>query len=358
METSWLNMLHKTLPVFILLVLATILWRLLGTWFRRREKKYGRQAAFSRQLTRVFFTISLVTGLIATFPVSGEIRGQLLGFWGILISAALALSSTTFLGNLLAGFMLKTIGNFSVGDFIRANDYFGRVSELGIFHVEVQIEESQLVALPNLLVATKGVEVFPDTGILISTTVSLGYDLHRLQVEPALIEAALNAGLEEAFVRIIELGNHAVTYRLSGLLREVKTIISSRSRLNACVLDSLHGKGMEILSPDFMNQRRKSGNQPVIPPMPEQQMAKGTGIPETQEPEQLIFAKAEAAEKIETLVEGMDKLKERIESGKEEKKRLKDPEREDMDKRIQRLESWLQMLQDKLDEKRREMDSH
>ena len=357
METSWLNMLHKALPVFILLVLATILWRLLGVWFRRREKKVGRHAAFSRQLTRVFFAISLVTGLIATFPVSGEIRGQLLGFWGILLSAALALSSTTFLGNLLAGFMLKTMGNFSVGDFIRANEYFGRVSEIGIFHVEIQTEESQLVALPNLLVATRGVELFPETGILVSTTVSLGYDLHRLQVEPALIEAADHVGLEEPFVRIIELGNHAVTYRVYGLLRELKTIISTRSRLNASVLDSLHGKGMEILSPDFMNQRRSSGNQPVIPTMPEQQMTKGNGIPETQEPEQLIFAKAEAAEKIETLVEGMDKLKERIESAKEEKKRLNDSERAAVDKRIQRYENWFQVLQNRLDEKRKEMDS-
>ena len=158
-------------------------------------------------------------------------------------------------------------------------------------------------------------------------------------------------------MRIIELGNHAVTYRIYGLLRELKTIISTRSRLNASVLDSLHGKGMEILSPDFMNQRRSSGNQPVIPTMPEQQMTKGNGIPETQEPEQLIFAKAEAAEKIETLVEGMDKLKERIESAKEEKKRLNDSERAAVDKRIQRYENWFQVLQNRLDEKRKEMDS-
>lgn len=357
MGGHWTEWLRSLIPMLVLLAVAAALWRLLKEWFSRREKKYGRQAAFSRQVTQVFLTVAVVTGIIATAPVSGEIRGQLLGFWGILISATLALSATTFLGNLLAGFMLRTVGSFSVGDFICVDEHFGRVTERGIFHVEIQTEESQLVALPNILVASRPTRVMDSHGTLVSCSLSLGYELHRLKVEPALMEAAKRAGLEEAFVRITDLGNFAVTYRVSGLLREVKTLISSRSKLHAFVLDSLHEAGMEIVSPTFMNQRRLEGSQPFIPEKPMGIEAKSEEKSES-DPEQLIFAKAEAAHKVESLVEGIEALQERINSLDEDKKAADDEHRPGIESRIQRMRNWLHVLEDRLKEKRREIENH
>ncbi|HDP95616.1 MAG TPA: mechanosensitive ion channel [Candidatus Aminicenantes bacterium] len=355
MNGHWIEWLQSLIPMLVLLAVTASLWRLLKTWFSRREEKYGRQAAFSRQLTKVFMTVAVVTGIIATAPVSGEIRGQLLGFWGILISATLALSATTFLGNLLAGFMLRTVGGFSAGDFICVDEHFGRVTERGVFHVEIQTEESQLVMLPNILVASRPTRIMHSRGTLVSCSLSLGYDLHRLNVEPVLIEAAKRAGLEEAFVRITELGNFAVTYRVSGLLREVKTLISSRSKLHAFVLDSLHEAGMEIVSPTFMNQRRLEASPPVIPKKP---MGIKDKSEEKTDPEQLIFAKAEAAHKLESLVEGIDALKERINALEEDKKAADEEQRSDVDSRIQRMHNWLHVLEDRLKEKRMEIDNH
>ena len=355
MAEGWIESMRALIPLLVVLASAGLLWRLLKEWFRRREKKLGRQAAFSRQLTQVFLAVAVVTGAIATAPVSGEIRGQLLGFWGILISAALALSATTFLGNLLAGFMLKTIGNFSVGDFICVEEHFGRVTERGIFHVEIQTEESQLVALPNLLVATHPTRVMDSRGTLVSCSLSLGYDLHRLKVEPALVEAAQRAGLEEAFVRIIDLGNYAVTYRVSGFLKEVKTLVSMRSKLHASVLDTLHEAGMEIVSPSFMNQIPLDPGKKVVPARPHLSDTKTDGETEN-DPEQLIFAKAEAALKLETLEEGMEALRKRIDGLELEKKAVDESHRPDVEARIQRLRNWLKVLEDRLGEKRREME--
>lgn len=338
----------------VILAAAALAWKLLRQWFRRRERKYGRQASFSRQLTQVFMAVAVVTGVIATLPISGEIRGQLLSFWGILISAALALSATTFLGNLMAGFMLKTIGNFSVGDFIRVDENFGRVTELGIFHVEIQTKESQLVALPNLFAASKPVHVMDSRGTLVSCSVSLGYDLHRLKVEAALEAAAQRSGLEEAFVHITSLGDFSVTYRISGFLKEVKTYVSTRSRLHAYVLDALHEAGMEIVSPTFMNQRVLDSRERMIPSRPGESLYRDEKDPD---PETVIFAKAEAAHKLETLVEGIEALRERIRSMEEEKKSSRDSSAASLSERIQRMRAWLKVLEEKLEAKRREMES-
>ncbi|GAA0560177.1 hypothetical protein GCM10009098_30290 [Rheinheimera aquimaris] len=59
-------------------------------------------------------------------------------------------------------------------------------------------------------------------------------------------------------MHILELGNFAVTYRISGLLTEPKQLLSCRSALYGSILDTLHRQQVEIMSPSFMNQRKIS----------------------------------------------------------------------------------------------------
>ena len=51
--------------------------------------------------------------------------------------------------------MLRTVRNFRAGDFIRVNDQFGRVTDRGLFHVEIQTADSDLITLPNLYLAAE-----------------------------------------------------------------------------------------------------------------------------------------------------------------------------------------------------------
>ncbi len=72
----------------------------------------------------VFVGILLV---IVVLPFSESTRGQLLSLIGIVLSATIALSSTTFVGNAMAGIMLRSLQSFKIGDFIRVGENFGRV---------------------------------------------------------------------------------------------------------------------------------------------------------------------------------------------------------------------------------------
>ncbi|MGK0366845.1 MAG: small conductance mechanosensitive channel [Saprospiraceae bacterium] len=67
----------------------------------------------------ILFCIRLVgvIAVILSFPWTDESLGQLTSLIRIVISAVLALSSATFIGNALAGVMLRTINNFKPGDF-------------------------------------------------------------------------------------------------------------------------------------------------------------------------------------------------------------------------------------------------
>ena len=62
-------------------------------------------------------------GVIMILPLDSRSRAaSYLSFLGILISAAIALSSTTFLGNALAGLLLQSVKNFRIGDFIQVGE--------------------------------------------------------------------------------------------------------------------------------------------------------------------------------------------------------------------------------------------
>lgn len=265
-------------------------WLLIG-----RNPDMGSERKFPRQLVLLGLTLVGLIVCVLVLPVSENARNQLIGLVGIAISGVIAWSSTTIITNLMAGVLLRITKPFRVGDFIRIGDYFGRVSERGLFDTEIQTETRELISLPNSYCINNPVSTILSSGTIISATLSLGYDVDHKQIEELLVEAARTSGLQDPFVHILELGNFSVTYRVSGLLQEAKRLITAQSSLHGCVLDTLHNQGIEIMSPAFMNQRRLNEGTRILPP------------PSIVEPhpsvttaaEDIAFDKAEKAEKIE-----------------------------------------------------------
>ncbi len=281
------------------------------------EKRYASapDKRFRMHLVVLLLSFAGIIIIIIVSPLSDGQQGQLLSLIGILLSAAIALSSTTFLGNIMAGMMLRIIRSFRPGDFVLIGEHFGRVSERGLFHIEIQTEDRDLMTLPNLYLITNPVKVIRSSGTIVATEISLGYDISHGKIEKLLIQAAIDTGLEEPFVHIIKLGDFSVTYRISGLLSEVKQIITVRSKLKEKVLDRLHEGNVEIVSPTFMNTRAIPADKRFVPKeyrfdAPEKEK-KAAGAVEI-----MVFDKAEEAESLE-------KLRERLQQTNEEIDRLK-----------------------------------
>lgn len=261
---------------------------------------------FKYQLIQLGVVFAGLLMVVVALPVGQTLRGQLLSLIGIIISAAIALSSTTFIGNMMAGIMLRSLHKFKPGDFIQVADHFGRISALGLLHVEIQTQDRDLTTLPNLFLVTQPMTVVYESGTIISATVSLGFDVPREQVEECLLKAAKNAGLDDPFMQILELGNFSVTYRIAGMLTEVKQLISARSRLHANMLDELHGATIEIVSPQFLNLRNYDVQKTFIPKRSRHtNTGKKAG---NAAPEKLVFDKAEEAQNVERMRGRLSKL--------------------------------------------------
>ncbi len=309
MDFELRNLIEWGTPLLLTVLTVGIAYWLLGKTFANQP-----QNRLYRQLSYVGLTIVALVILVLVLPFSVETRGQLLSLFGIVLTTVIALSSTTFVSNAMAGLMLKATGGFHTGDFIRVQDQFGRVTSKTLLHTEIQSEDRDLVTLPNLYLITNPVKVVDQTGTLVSAELALGYEVNRHTVTPLLIEAATKAELTDPFVHVMEIGDHALTYRVTGFLEDVGKIVSKRSELRGHVLDTLHDHAIEVMTPSIMNQRPLHPESTVIPEPTHVFNHEPSG-----DAEKIMFDKAELAARIERFRQQCEKLEAEIDSLREDK---------------------------------------
>lgn len=310
---------------------------------------------FRRQLT-TFLVAALGLFLFITFlPIDKSIKEQILSILGILISAMIALSSTSFVGNAMAGFMLRIIRGYKPGDFICTGEVFGRVTEQGLFHTEVQTIQRNLITVPNLFMIQNPIRVIRASGTFVSVKLSLSYDVDRQKAENSLIKAARDSELEEPFVFINDLSDYTIEYEVYGLLKETKHYLSVRSNFRKAVLDRLHSDGVEILSPLFISAREYPRDTRFAPFREAGREEEQTQSKKDNSAEKLAFDKAEEDESIEKLKELKQRLlKEQVdfEKGEGEESKPDKEEIEEKKKETQRKTERIENLIREREEKR------
>ncbi|MEM7503392.1 MAG: mechanosensitive ion channel domain-containing protein [Pseudomonadota bacterium] len=339
---------------FLLVVVVTMAIVVAFGFGNRRLVGYfeGRpHLKFRRQLIQLAGVLVAVLFLILFLPLGDTLRGQLLSLYGLIISATIALSSTTLVGNIMAGIMLKTIGSCRPGNYITVGDYFGRITEMDLMHTEIQTEERDLTTLPNLYLVTHPVRVMRSSGTVLFVELSLGYDVPRHSVEELLIDAAKDVGLESPYVQIRNLGDYSVTYRISGLLSEVNRLLDRRRALRAKTMDALHAAGIEIVSPTFMNTRSFETDRQFIAAVRERAATQSTVSTDA-----LVFDKAEKAESVSRLREKLEEAQARLkvckdiadDDGNPQAAAAAAAECEGLEERIDRLKSLIDRKEAKI----------
>ena len=281
-------------------------------------KKIFRKKNSAPHLFQITVFLVSITGFILAvlfLPVENYFKTQIFSFIGVLISAIIALSSASIIGNVIAGIMLRVSKTYKPGDFIEVENTRGRVFNLGLFSTEVQIITRDTVSFPNLYLIQHPIRVTRSDGCFISATVALGYNVPRVTIEKFLEEAAVKVELEEPFVYVERLLDHAVVYRVYGFLKESSKLLSMKSNLLKMVIDVLHEEGIEIVTPSYINRREYDTNDSFIPPVMQHETAdKKKEI----RVDNIAFDRAEEAKHIENQKEkynSLQKEKEELENG-------------------------------------------
>ncbi|MGF7139863.1 mechanosensitive ion channel domain-containing protein [Roseimarinus sediminis] len=350
METMFEILRSMLKPAVIVFIIALLL--VFNSWIFKRFKSDSSTGNIIRRSVALLIVLTGLLIFLLSLPIDKTTKGQILSLLGIIISAGIALSSTTILGNMIAGFMNSSMKRFRNGDLINIGAYTGRVTRKSIFHTELQLEDSNFITIPNLFIAGNIVKLTRKSNSVISTEVSLGYDIERSKIEEALKEAALATGLTDPYVYITNLGDYSVVYKIHGFLDDSNKFFSTRSLLNAMVMDHLHKSGIEIVSPTFMNQRRID-EKTFIPYTASED--KSTTTAEEATPEELIFDEAIKSEAVENKRDYIKKIQEKQEALKAKLKDAKNTkEKDQLSQKIERYEKEIGKIQQHIEQSEKE----
>jgi len=165
-------------------------------------------------------------------------------------------------------------------------------------------------------------------------------------VEELLKKAATEAGLEESFVQVKELGDFSVSYRVAGFLSDVKFLLTVQSDLRKKVMDVLHNERIEIVSPSFMNQRVLKDGEVMIPKKEvTQKIARKIN---EEKPEEIIFDKADEAEEHSKKELDLSEMKDNLEELKKVKKETEKKDLPKIENKITQLEKQIELLKEEI----------
>ncbi|MFD2203471.1 mechanosensitive ion channel family protein [Shivajiella indica] len=217
------------------------------------------------RLLLLAFTIILIFPYLPGSE-SGIFRGVSV-FIGILFS----LGSSSAIANLIAGLVITYMRPFKIGDRIKIGDNMGIVIDKTVLVTKLKTLKNEEITIPNstvLLGNTVNYSTFAaEDGVMVHTTVTIGYDVPWRDMHNALIEAAMRTGginkHPKPFVLQTALEDFYVAYQILGYTHLTDKWGIVQSELHQNIQDVCNEKGIEIMSPHYRAAR--DGNMSTIP---------------------------------------------------------------------------------------------
>jgi small-conductance mechanosensitive channel len=190
-------------------------------------------------------------------------------FVGILFS----LGSSNAIANMIAGLVITYMRPFKAGDFIKIGEVSGTVLEKTALVTRIRTSKFEDITIPNATVlSSSSINYSSNTkeesnGLVIHTTVTIGYDTDWKKVHNALINAASRTDLLEKnpapFVLQTSLDDFYVSYEINAYTKQPTQQPIIYSKLHQNIQDCFNEAGLEIMSPHFSALR--DGNKTTIP---------------------------------------------------------------------------------------------
>lgn len=188
-------------------------------------------------------------------------------FLGILFS----LGSSSAISNVVAGLVITYMRPFRIGDRVKIGDITGDVIEKSMLVTRIRTTKNEDITVPNSSVLSGHTINFTtssqDLGLILNTTVTIGYDVDWRQVNALLIAAAkvTNGIIAEKppFVFQTSLDDFYVSYQLNAYTKESHRMSAIYSDLHRNILDQFNEAGVEIMSPVY--EAGRDGNKVTIP---------------------------------------------------------------------------------------------
>ena len=222
-------------------------------------------------------TFNIVRFLLYAFMIAmvypylpGSDSGVFQGI-SVFVGLIVSLGSSTVIGNIIAGLVITYMRPFKLGDRIKLDDTTGNVIEKTPFVTRLRTPKNEVVTIPNSFIMSSHTVNYSASarrfGLIIHTTVTIGYDAPWRLVHQLLINAArMTPGVLEdpkPFVLETELQDYYPCYQINAYIKDADGMAVIKSELHRNIQDVFNEAGVEIMSPHYVATR--DGNASTIP---------------------------------------------------------------------------------------------
>ena len=220
------------------------------------------------QLVRV---LVIAFAFVVIFPYLPGSESPVFQGISVFLGFLFTFGSAGSLSNVIAGLVLTYMRLFKIGDRVKIGEIVGDVIEKSSLVTRVRTPKNEIISIPNSTVMSSHTINYssdaPEKGLIIHTTVTIGYDIPWKVMHQTLIDAALRTDLvlkdPQPFVLQTSLEDFYVAYQINAYVREANKQASIYSNLHQNIQDVCNENGIEILSPHYRAAR--DGNQSTIP---------------------------------------------------------------------------------------------
>ena len=229
---------------------------------------YAEWAEPTYKIVRVMI---LALTAIVIFPYLPGSRSPAFQGISIFLGVLVSLGSTSAVANVVAGVILTYMRAFKIGDRVKIADTVGDVLEKTLLVTRIRTIKNVEITIANAMVLNSHIVNFSASaqleGLILHTTVTIGYDAPWRTVHQLLIEAALACEniLREPgpFVFQTALDDFYVHYEVNAYTNQPSQMAKTYSALHQLIQDRFNEAGVEIMSSHYANVR--DGNRTTIP---------------------------------------------------------------------------------------------
>ncbi len=178
----------------------------------------------------------------------------------VLLGVLFSLGSTSVISNVIAGYTMTYRRAFRIGDRVKIGATVGDVAEMRVLVTHLRTPKNEEVVIPNSTILNGEVTNYStmarDQGLILHTTVGIGYDVPWRQVEAMLLLAAerTEGFLKEPtpFIRQKSLADFAVNYELNAYCDDASRMMELHTEMCRNIQDVFNENGVQIMSPVYM----------------------------------------------------------------------------------------------------------
>ena len=215
---------------------------------------------------RLVRVLIIAFALVVAYPyIPGSETDAFKGI-SVFIGVVFSLGSSSLIGNLIAGYSMTYRRAFKLGDRVKIGEHAGEVIEMRLLATHLRTLKNEEVIIPNSTSVTSEVVNFStmarNRGLILHTTVGVGYETPWRQVEAMLLEAASRTpGLlpdHPPFVLQLALATFNVVYEINVYCNTPERMRLLYSELHRNILDVFNEYGVQIMTPAYEGDPRDS----------------------------------------------------------------------------------------------------